>query len=100
MSLVKKLIPIALFSLLMGCQTQKSVELNNPSKVVSKSTNSSQINNIPQEKSTSSEIFHSIYAINNYIGYYYEDGKTKLVSFSKTILDEYIDGDYKVIKAR
>jgi uncharacterized lipoprotein YajG len=96
MNLIKKLLPLALVSLLFSCQTPKSVELNNSPQVVSKSSNS---NNFTTTKQSSEKI-SSIYPVNNYTGYYYKDNQIYLVKFPKTILDTFIEGDYKIIKAR
>lgn len=111
MNLVKRLAPIAMLSLLVGCQTQKSVELNKEPQttptptttsttIQSKSTNTT--NTKLQEKSTyvGQKGCSSIYAINNSMGYYYENGILRLIVFPKTILDEIYEGDYKIIRAR
>jgi len=90
MSLIKKLIPITMLSLCVSCQTQNRIDLVQPINIITKEK---PISNIQKGNS-------SIYPINNYTGYYYQDGKLQIIKFPKTILDTYIEGDYKIIKAR
>ena len=89
MGLIKKLIPIALLSLCMGCQTQKATDI------------SKQINNVPsQQQSNIIKPNPPVYMIDEYMGYSYPNGRFQLIIFPRPILDTYIEGDYKVIKAR
>ena len=90
MSLVKNLIPIAFFSLCVSCQTQKPAELITSLHKIPEPSNLSQI--LPRES--------LLYAANNSIGYFYKDNVQHLFNFPKTIIEEYMDGDHKVIKAR
>ena len=103
MHLTKMLISAVLLSALVSCQTQKPVELSKKVDNLPKATSTLQQGESfyrPDKSLISPNINTSIYAANNYNGYFYENGKLYVVRFPKLILDEYMEGNYKIIKAR
>ncbi len=88
-----------MLSLLIGCQTPKSIGLKQETH--NNNLDNSTINSAKAKSSiTIPKGDSSIYPVSNYNGYYYKGGILYIVGFPKTILDTFVEGNYKTIRAR